>query len=439
MYLNQTIMLYTLNLYNDVCQSFLKKKKLEKTEKNAHSSTVDNSQTQAIPYMSPSRWIVVYSPSEVLCSNEKKHTTNIHNLGDSWNIIFSQRTSLKRIFSVRLTCKFQSRWSWYEVWGREEWQARTQVLVRSYLSIRMDITPVCSLWDNASLLYLGLMSFPVCLIHFSSKCTFKGRDLGEPTERGEWRGTERVQSDSKVLACVTRSLESPFLRCQRSEEKLAWVGEGKSSSVLDRLWRRCWADYQGGYQEPTYIVKSGAQGKVRLEMLFGSVSPVDRLQGHEPGWSLCGREEGGSRDRGDRRALKHLAWWGIRATTETQGQPEEQGGNQVSVLSTGHVVSRRREGPTVSEAAERSRWGLRIDHWIQQCGGHWWTCQGQFHRTGAVTVYLWRGTVDMEEEGRQLLQPSHWVDVEDRIALYLVLDLSSGGQDSSRKRKLSGR
>ena len=55
MYLNQTIMLYTLNLYNDVCQSFLKKKKLEKTEKNAHSSTVDNSQTQAIPYMSPSR------------------------------------------------------------------------------------------------------------------------------------------------------------------------------------------------------------------------------------------------------------------------------------------------------------------------------------------------------------------------------------------------
>ena len=47
--------------------------------------------------------------------------------------------------------------------------------------------------------------------------------------------------------------------------------------------------------------------------------------------------------------------------------------------------------------------------------------------------------MDMEEEGRQLLQPSHWVDVEDRIALYLVLDLSSGGQDSSRKRKLSGR
>ena len=132
MCLNQIIMLYTLSLYNDVCQSFLKEKKLEKTEKNAHSSTVHNSQTQAIPYMSPSRWIMVYSPSEVLCSNEKKHTTNIHNLDDSWNIILSQRTSLRRIFCVRLTCKFQSRRGWYEVWRREEWQAKTQVLVRSY-------------------------------------------------------------------------------------------------------------------------------------------------------------------------------------------------------------------------------------------------------------------------------------------------------------------
>ena len=38
---------------------------------------------------------------------------------------------------------------------------------------------------------------------------------------------------------------------------------------------------------------------------------------------------------------------------ETQGQPEGQEGNQESVVSTGQVVSRRREGPAVSEAAER--------------------------------------------------------------------------------------
>ena len=146
-------------------------------------------------------------------------------------------------------------------------------------------------------------------------------------------------------------------------------------------------------------------------MQFGSACPVDRLQGREPGWGLCGRDEGGSRHRVGRRPLKHLAWWGKRATVETQGQPEGQKGNQESVVSTGQVVSRRREGPAVSEAAERSKWELRIDHWIQQRGGHWWTCQGHFHSTGAVTVYLWRGTADMAEEGRQLLQPSHWVDV----------------------------
>ena len=40
---------------------------------------------------------------------------------------------------------------------------------------------------------------------------------------------------------------------------------------------------------------------------------------------------------------------------DIQGQPEGQEGNQESVVSTGQVVSRRREGPTVSEAAERSR------------------------------------------------------------------------------------
>ena len=33
MYLNQTIMLYTLNLYNDVCQSFLKKKNWKKQKR----------------------------------------------------------------------------------------------------------------------------------------------------------------------------------------------------------------------------------------------------------------------------------------------------------------------------------------------------------------------------------------------------------------------
>ena len=56
---------------------------------------------------------------------------------------------------------------------------------------------------------------------------------------------------------------------------------------------------------------------------------------------------------------------------DIQGQPEGQEGNQESVVSTDQVVSRRREGPTVSEAAERSRQELRIDRWIQQCGDHW--------------------------------------------------------------------
>ena len=114
---------------------FSQRKKLEKTEKNAHSSTVHNSQTQAVPCMSPSRWTVVYSPSEVLCKQWEKTTTNIHNLDDSWNTILSQRTSLKRIFCVRLTCKFQSRRGWYEVWGRKEWQMslERQVTPRSVL------------------------------------------------------------------------------------------------------------------------------------------------------------------------------------------------------------------------------------------------------------------------------------------------------------------
>ena len=40
---------------------------------------------------------------------------------------------------------------------------------------------------------------------------------------------------------------------------------------------------------------------------------------------------------------------------ETQGQPEGQEANQERVVPTGQVVSRRREGSTVSEAAERSR------------------------------------------------------------------------------------
>ena len=40
---------------------------------------------------------------------------------------------------------------------------------------------------------------------------------------------------------------------------------------------------EGGCQVPTYIIKSGAQRDVRLEMQFGSVRPVDTLQGNEPG------------------------------------------------------------------------------------------------------------------------------------------------------------
>ena len=49
---------------------------------------------------------------------------------------------------------------------------------------------------------------------------------------------------------------------------VARAGEGKSSSVLDRLWWRCLADYQTGCQIPTYIVKSGACGEVRARDTF---------------------------------------------------------------------------------------------------------------------------------------------------------------------------
>lgn len=106
------------------CMSiFSQRKKLEKTEKNAHSSTVHNSQTQAIPCMPPADELWYIHPVKSYIPM-RKNTTNTHNLDDSWNIILSQRTSLKRIFCVRLTCKFQSRRGWYEVWEREEWQAR---------------------------------------------------------------------------------------------------------------------------------------------------------------------------------------------------------------------------------------------------------------------------------------------------------------------------
>ena len=40
---------------------------------------------------------------------------------------------------------------------------------------------------------------------------------------------------------------------------------------------------------------------------------------------------------------------------ETQGESEGQERNQERVVSTDQVVSRRREGLAVSEAAERSR------------------------------------------------------------------------------------
>ena len=79
-------------------------------------------------------------------------------------------------------------------------------------------------------------------------------------------------------------------------QTVAWAGEGKSSSVLDRLWWRCQAKYQGGCQVPTYISKSELVGKSGLEIQFGSVCPVDRLQGHEHGGehkmgSMEGREK----------------------------------------------------------------------------------------------------------------------------------------------------
>ena len=90
-------------------------------------------------------------------------------------------------------------------------------------------------------------------------------------------------------------------------ETITQVDEGKSSSVLDKLWWKCRADYQGEYQVPTYLVQSGAQGKVRQEMQFGSVHSVDRLQGHEPGCGLY-RRGGRVRDRESRKTLKHLAW-----------------------------------------------------------------------------------------------------------------------------------
>ena len=52
------------------------------------------------------------------------------------------------------------------------------------------------------------------------------------------------------------------------------------------------------------------------------------------------------------------------------GQPEAWEGNQESVLFTGQVISRIIKKPTVSEAAEKSKQELRIDHWIQQRGGY---------------------------------------------------------------------
>ena len=86
-------------------------------------------------------------------------------------------------------------------------------------------------------------------------------------------------------------------------ETITQADEGKSSSVLDKLWWKCRADYQGEYQVPTYLVQSGAQGKVRQEMQFGSVHSVDRLQGNEPE-SLQKRREGqGQREQKDPQTL----------------------------------------------------------------------------------------------------------------------------------------
>ena len=105
-------------------------------------------------------------------------------------------------------------------------------------------------------------------------------------------------------------------------ETVAWAGEGKSSSVLDRLWWRCQAGCEWGCQVSTYIVKSGACGEVRARDTVWKRSSCRqaprpwawRRSLRAGGW----REEGRSKDWGDRRALKHLAWWRIRATPETE-------------------------------------------------------------------------------------------------------------------------
>ena len=105
-------------------------------------------------------------------------------------------------------------------------------------------------------------------------------------------------------------------------ETVAWAGEGKFSSVLDRLWWRCQADCEWGWQVPTYIVKSGACGEVRARDTVWKCSSwrqtpwqwAWRRSLRRGGW----KEERRSKDWGDKRALKHLARWRIRDSMETQ-------------------------------------------------------------------------------------------------------------------------
>ena len=114
-------------------------------------------------------------------------------------------------------------------------------------------------------------------------------------------------------------------------ETITQAGEGKSSSVLDKLWWRCRADYQGECQVATYLVRSGAQEKVRQEKQFGSARSVDRLQGHEPGWGLYrrGGRVQGQREQKDPQTLslvKDKSHRGDQGAVRGAGEKPAEGG-----------------------------------------------------------------------------------------------------------------
>lgn len=93
-------------------------------------------------------------------------------------------------------------------------------------------------------------------------------------------------------------------------------------------------------------------------MQLGSVHPVDRFQGREPGWTPAG--EGGKKREGpgtgrDREGPQTLSLVKDKSHCGDPGAARGGGKPGEWVVPTGQVVSRRREGSTVSEAAERSR------------------------------------------------------------------------------------